>query len=155
MEPVERLRQVRLRCCTWVTFFGRYTHEYVIRLRVTDLMKIFYPSTHCILVRVMSLVYIGHRPLHCMDLPSAARRLKANFSGVVAFDSSIYVVANTVFGSHETKNFSGPSFLFSEWQQKANKKTSFCEIKLWMTGVLDRKGFSSGQYRLFIAYFQI
>ena len=108
-----------------MTFFGRYTYEYVIRLRVTDLIKIFYPSTHYILVRVMSLVYIGHRPLHCMDLPSAARRLKANFSGVVAFDSSIYVVANTVFGSHETKNFSGPSFLFSEWQQKANKKHPF------------------------------
>ena len=96
---------MRLRCCTCVTFFGRYTYEYVIRLRVTDLIKIFYPSTHYILVRVMSLVYIGHIPLHCMDLPSAARRLKANFSGVVAFDSSIYVVANTVFGSHETKNF--------------------------------------------------
>ena len=49
-----------------------------------------------------------------MDLPSAARRLKANFSGVIAF--SIYVVANTVFGSHETKNFSGPDFMFSEWR---------------------------------------
>ena len=49
-----------------------------------------------------------------MDLPSAARRLKANISGVVAFDFSIYVVANTVFGSHEKKNFSGPRFIFSE-----------------------------------------
>ena len=38
-----------------------------------------------------------------MDLPSAARRLKANFAGVIAFDFSIDVVANTVFGSHETK----------------------------------------------------
>ena len=38
-----------------------------------------------------------------MDLPSAARRLKANFSGVISFDFSIDVVANTVFGSHETK----------------------------------------------------
>ena len=36
-----------------------------------------------------------------MDLPSAARRLKANFSGVIAFDFSIDVVANTVFVSHE------------------------------------------------------
>ena len=36
-----------------------------------------------------------------MDLPSAARKLKANFSGVIAFDFSIHVAANTVFGSHE------------------------------------------------------
>ena len=38
-----------------------------------------------------------------MELPSAGRRLQANFSGVIAFDFSIGVVANTVFGSHETK----------------------------------------------------
>ena len=38
-----------------------------------------------------------------MELPSAGRRLEANFSGVIAFDFSIDVVANTVFGSHETK----------------------------------------------------
>ena len=38
-----------------------------------------------------------------MDLPSAGRRLKANFSGVISFDFSIDAVANTVFGSHETK----------------------------------------------------
>ena len=55
----------------------------------------------------MSLVHRGPRPLHCMDLPSAARRLKANFSGVIAFDFSIDVVANTVFESHETKNLIG------------------------------------------------
>ena len=40
---------------------------------------------------------------HCMDLPSARRRLKANFSGVIAFHFSIDVAANTVFGGHETK----------------------------------------------------
>ena len=50
----------------------------------------------------MSLVYRGLRALHYMDLPSAARGLKANFSGVIAFDLSIDVVANTVYGSHET-----------------------------------------------------
>ena len=38
-----------------------------------------------------------------MDLSSAGRRLKANFSGVISFDFSIDAVANTVFGSHETK----------------------------------------------------
>ena len=38
-----------------------------------------------------------------MDLPSAARKLKANFSGVIGFDFSTDVVPNTVFGSHETK----------------------------------------------------
>ena len=69
----------------------------MIRLRVTYFML------HCILVHVMSLVYRGLRTLHYMDLPSAARRLKANFAGVIAFDFSIDVVANTVFGSHETK----------------------------------------------------
>ena len=82
-------------------------YEYVIRLRVTDLVKIFDPQHH-----VMSLVYRGLRTFHYMDLPSAGRRLKANFSGVIAFDFSIDVVANTVFGSHETKNLSGPSFMF-------------------------------------------
>ena len=60
----------------------------------------------------MSLVYRGLRTFHYMDLPSAGRRLKANFSGVIAFDFSIDVVANTVCGSHETKNLSGPSFMF-------------------------------------------
>ena len=39
-----------------------------------------------------------------MDLPSAALMLKANFSGVIAYEFSIDVVANTVFGSHEAKN---------------------------------------------------
>ena len=51
----------------------------------------------------MSLVYRGFKTLHYMDLPSVGRRLKANFSGVIAFDFSIDVVANTVSGSHETK----------------------------------------------------
>ena len=55
----------------------------------------------------MSLVYRGLRTFHYMDLPSAARRLKANFSDVTAFGFSIDVVANTVFGSHETKKLIG------------------------------------------------
>ena len=93
VKPVDKIRQVHLWCYPCVTFFGRYMYECVIRLRVTDLVKIFDPSTHYILVNA----------LHCMDLPSAARRLKVNFSGVIAFDFSIDVVANTVFGSHETK----------------------------------------------------
>ena len=66
---------------------------------------IFYVTLH--LVHVMSLVYRGLRMLHYVDLPSAARRLKANFSDVTAFDFSIDVVANTVFGSHETKKLIG------------------------------------------------
>ena len=55
----------------------------------------------------MSVVYRGLRTLHYVDLLSAARRLKANFSGVTAFDFSTDVVANTVFGSHETKKLIG------------------------------------------------
>ena len=51
----------------------------------------------------MYIAYKGLRTFHYTDLPSAGRRLKANFSGVIAFDFSIDVVANTVFGSHETK----------------------------------------------------
>ena len=51
----------------------------------------------------MSLVYRGLRTFHYMELSSTGRRLQANFSGVIAFDFSITVVANTVFGSHETK----------------------------------------------------
>ena len=57
----------------------------------------------------MSVVYRGLRTLHYVDLLSAARRLKANFSGVTAFDFSTDVVANTVFGSHETKKLIGTS----------------------------------------------
>ena len=61
----------------------------------------------------MSLVYRGLRTFHYMELPSAGRRLQANFSGVIAFDFLIDVVANLVFGSHKTKkNLSGPSFVF-------------------------------------------
>ena len=48
-----------------------------------------------------------------MDLPSAARRLKANFLGVIAFDFQIDVVANTVLGVTKQKNLSGPSFIFN------------------------------------------
>ena len=51
----------------------------------------------------MSLVYRGLTKLHDMDLPSAGTRPKVNFSGATAFDFPIDVVANTVFGSHETK----------------------------------------------------
>ena len=61
----------------------------------------------------MPLVYRGLRTLHCMDLPPAARRLKANFSGVIAFDFQIDVVANTVKGVTKQKNLSGPSFIFN------------------------------------------
>ena len=42
-----------------------------------------------------------------MDSPCVARKLKENFSGVIAFDFSTDVAANTVFGSHETKKFIG------------------------------------------------
>ena len=49
-----------------------------------------------------ALVYKDLRTLHCMDLPSTARGLEANFLGAIAFDFSIYGVANTVFGSDET-----------------------------------------------------
>ena len=45
-----------------------------------------------------------------MDLPSAAERLKTNFSGVIVFDFSIYVVTNTIFVSHETKKLIGTKF---------------------------------------------
>ena len=45
----------------------------------------------------MSLVYRGLRTFHYMDVPSAGRRLQANFSRVIAFDFSSDVVANTVF----------------------------------------------------------
>ena len=58
----------------------------------------------------MSLVYRGLRTFHYMELPSAGRRLQANFSGVIAFDFSIDAVANTVFGSHETKKLSRTKF---------------------------------------------
>ena len=51
----------------------------------------------------MSLVYRDLRTLHYMDLPSTGRTLEVNFSGVIAFDFSINVVANTVFGSHKQK----------------------------------------------------
>ena len=51
----------------------------------------------------MSLVYRGLGTLNYMDLPSAGRRLQANFSGVIALDFSIDVVANIVFGRHEKK----------------------------------------------------
>ena len=44
-----------------------------------------------------------------MDLPPAARRLKENFSGVIAFDFTIDVT-NTIFGSHETKKLIGNYF---------------------------------------------
>ena len=70
-----------------------------LHVRVRDPQRKYLTPQH----HAMSLVYRGLRTLHYMDLPSAARRLKANFSGVISFDFSIDVVANTVFGSHETK----------------------------------------------------
>ena len=48
--------------------------------------------------------------LCCINSPSMARKLKVNFSGVIAFDFSIDVARNTVFGSHETKTFIGTLF---------------------------------------------
>ena len=52
-----------------------------------------------------------------MDLPSTGRTLQDNFSGVIAFDFSIDVVANT-----KQKNLAGPSFMFL-WKYISNKNT--------------------------------
>ena len=51
----------------------------------------------------MSLVYRDLRTLHYMDLPSTGRTLEANFSGVIAFDFSINVVANSFWESQTEK----------------------------------------------------
>ena len=51
----------------------------------------------------MSLVYRGLSTFHYMDFPSAGRRLQANFSGVIAFDFSRDVVANSFFGVTKIK----------------------------------------------------
>ena len=53
----------------------------------------------------MSLVYRGLRTFHYMDLPSAGRRLQANFSRVIAFDFSSDVVANSFFGVTKQKTY--------------------------------------------------
>ena len=53
----------------------------------------------------MSLVYRGLRKLHYLDLPSARRRLQANFSGVIAFDFSTDVVANSFWESRNKKTY--------------------------------------------------
>ena len=79
-------------------------YEYVIRLRVTDFLYKYLSPQH-ILVHVMSLVNRGLRTPHYMDLPSAARRLKANFSGVIAFDFSIDVVAHIFWESRNKKTY--------------------------------------------------
>ena len=55
----------------------------------------------------MSLVYRGLRKLHYLDFLSARRRLQANLSSVIAFDFLTDVVANTAFGSLETKKLIG------------------------------------------------
>ena len=52
----------------------------------------------------MSLVYRGLRTFHYMELPSAGRKLQANFSGVIAFNFLIDVVSNLVFENHETNS---------------------------------------------------
>ena len=52
----------------------------------------------------MSLVYRELRTFHYMELPSAGRMLQVNFSGVIAFDFLIDVVANLDFVSHETNS---------------------------------------------------
>ena len=80
-------------------------YECVIRLRVTDFLYKYLTFQH-----IMSLVYRGLRTLHCMDLPSAVLMLKANFSGVIAYEFSIDVVANSFWESRSKK--SGPSFMF-------------------------------------------
>ena len=71
----------------------------------------------CLMTPATSTIfwYFKSRPLrtlHYKDLHSVARRLRAIFLGVIAFDFSINVVANTGFGNYETKNLSGPSFMF-------------------------------------------
>ena len=53
----------------------------------------------------MSIAYKGLRKFHYTDLPSAGRRLKANFSGVIAFDFSIDVVANSFWESRDKKTY--------------------------------------------------
>ena len=53
----------------------------------------------------MSLVYRGLRKLHYLDLPSALRGLQANFSGVIAFDFSTDVVANSFWESRNKKTY--------------------------------------------------
>ena len=53
----------------------------------------------------MSLVYRGLRKLHYLDLPSARRGLQANFSGVIAFDFSTDVVANSFWESRNKKTY--------------------------------------------------
>ena len=56
-------------------------YECVIRLRVINFLYKYLTSQH-----IMSLVYRGLRTLHGMDLPSAALMLKANVSGVIAYE---------------------------------------------------------------------
>ena len=46
LKQAERIRQVFLRCCTRVTFFGSYMYEHVICFTVTDLVQIFDSSIH-------------------------------------------------------------------------------------------------------------
>ena len=48
-------------------------------------------------------IYRGLRTLHCMDSPSMARKLKANFSGVIALDFSTDVAANSFWESRNKK----------------------------------------------------
>ena len=53
----------------------------------------------------MSLVYRNLRKLHYLDLPSARRRLQANFSGVIAFDFSTDAVENSFWESRNKKTY--------------------------------------------------
>ena len=71
----------------------------------------------------MSLVYRDLRTLHYMDLPSTGRTLEVNFSGVIAFDFSINVVANTVFGSHKQKKQRKNREKTEKKQRKNREKT--------------------------------
>ena len=98
----------------------------------------------------MSLVYRGLRTFNYMDLPSAGRRLKANFSGIIAFDFSTDVVANTVFGSQEQKKLIRT--LFHVLMEINNKsKQILLRNKVINNGgslkqIVIEKDFISGQY---------
>ena len=105
----------------------------------------------------MSLVYRGLRTFNYVDFPPAGRRLQANFSGVITFDFSTDVVANS-FGSHETKK------LIRTWfhvLMKINSKLKhiLLRIKIINNGgslkQSDRKGFQFKSILTFHTFFQI
>ena len=123
-------------------------YEYVIRLRVTDLVIYLIPQHHAI-----SLVYRGLSSFHFMDLPSMGRRLQANFSGVIAFVFSIDVVANTKQKTYQDLVLCSNGNIYQIKHILLRNKV--INNRASLKQVVIEKGFSSGQYRLFIAYFQI